>query len=65
VLRGGDLENEGDAQEGLLGVAVGYHLQRRLHFLTTFTKERLPGLGWGANPGSYDLVYFFIPSLYR
>jgi hypothetical protein len=22
-------------------------------------------LGWGANPGSFDFVYFLIPSLYR
>jgi hypothetical protein len=21
--------------------------------------------GWGANPGSFDFIYFFIPSLYR
>jgi hypothetical protein len=21
--------------------------------------------GWGANPGSFDFVYFLIPSLYR
>jgi hypothetical protein len=26
---------------------------------------KLPGLGWGANPGSFDFVYFFILSLYR
>jgi hypothetical protein len=24
---------------------------------------RLPGPGWGANPGSYDFVYFLIPSV--
>jgi hypothetical protein len=27
--------------------------------------ERLSGPSWGANPGSFDLVYFLIPSFYH
>jgi hypothetical protein len=26
--------------------------------------SKVPGPGWGANPGSFDFVYFLIPSLY-
>jgi hypothetical protein len=31
----------------------------------SFSNKWLPGLGWGANPGTFDSVYFLIPSLYR
>jgi hypothetical protein len=33
--------------------------------LISFFKKRFPGLGWGANLGSFDFVYFLIPSPYR
>jgi hypothetical protein len=37
---------------------VGIKAMKYIHFL-----KGCPG--WGANTGSFDLIYFLIPSLYR